>query len=263
MKPKKTMKILICNDDGVYAPGIKALKAELMKIGDVTVVAPLEERSTTGHTLTLDHPLRIVEIEKNVFGCSGYPADCGLLGLAEVMKDNKPDLVVSGINRGANLAQDIYYSGTVAAAREASFHNIKAISVSTVIDFGASKGSEERYETAARFVKELILTKIHESLPKYAMLNVNVPNVIDKDIVGIKASAIGFRHYSEEILKRTDFKKREYYWIGGIYKGFENIPGSDCNAVEEGNISVTPIQIIGQAQQDLKFWQSKLDQINF
>ena len=137
------MNILICNDDGVYATGIKKLRDSLKEIANVTVVAPLEERSTTGHTLTLDHPLRIVEIEENVFGCSGYPADCSLLGVAEIMKYQKPDLVVSGINRGANLGQDIFYSGTVAAAREAAFRDIKAIGVSSVIGLGSENEVDE------------------------------------------------------------------------------------------------------------------------
>src|SRR5690606_11886896 len=126
-------------------------KNVLDQIGDVTVIAPLEERSTTGHTLTLDHPLRLVEIERNVYGCSGYPADCTLMGLAHVMKENKPDVVISGINRGANLGQDIYYSGTVAGAREAVFHNVPAIAVSLVVDF--QKGHEQpHYEVAANTV---------------------------------------------------------------------------------------------------------------
>jgi 5'-nucleotidase len=255
------MNILICNDDGVHAPGIRALKEALQNIAEVTVVAPLEERSTTGHTLTLDHPLRIVQIDDNTYGCSGFPADCSLLGIAEIMKNNKPDLVVSGINRGANLGQDVYYSGTVAASREAAFHNIKSIGVSSVLDFNAPKHTKEYYDTAADFISKLILSELHHKLPARAMLNVNVPNVIHTEIKGVKASTIGFRKYSEEILKRNDFRQREYYWIGGVYQGFDDIPFSDCNVVDDGYISVTPLQIIGSAEADLSFWQKELDKI--
>jgi 5'-nucleotidase len=258
------MNILICNDDGVYASGIKILRDYLKEIANVTVVAPLEERSTTGHTLTLDHPLRIVEIEENVFGCSGYPADCSLMGITEIMKSEKPDLVVSGINRGANLGQDIFYSGTVAAAREAAFRDIKAIGVSSIIGFGSRVNSnEEHYETAAEFIRELILSKIYEKLPTRAMLNVNVPNLPKNNIKGIKASEIGFRYYSEEILKREDFRKREYYWIGGVYEGYDDIPYSDCNVVQEDCISVTPLQLVGTMNRKLSEWQKDLDLIKF
>ena len=138
------MEILISNDDGVYAEGIKSLRKSLSQIGNVTVVAPLEERSTTGHTLTLDHPLRLIELEKDIYGCSGYPADCALLGVIHLFKEKKgrkPDLVVSGINRGPNLGQDTYYSGTVAAAREAVFHGVPALSVSTASSFGTPKSN--------------------------------------------------------------------------------------------------------------------------
>ena len=255
------MKILICNDDGVYAPGIKILNEILSKDFDITVVAPLEERSTTGHTLTLDHPLRVVEIEKNVYGCSGYPADCALMGIAQIMNESKPDIVVSGINRGANLGQDIYYSGTVAAAREASFHNIKSIAVSSVVDFLNSKPTTDYYETAAEVVKMLINNGIHEDLCERSLLNVNVPNLPLKDIKGIKATSLGFRKYSEEILERSDFRDRQYYWIGGIYKGFVEDVDSDCHAVDQGYISVSPIKMIGSMDRPLSKWQENLDKL--
>ena len=258
------MNILICNDDGVYAPGIKVLREFLKEIANVTVVAPLEERSTTGHTLTLDHPLRIVEIEENIFGCSGYPADCSLMGITEIVRHNIPDLVVSGINRGANLGQDIFYSGTVAAAREAAFRDIKAISISSIIDFGSTViTNQEHYETAAEFTRELILSKIYEKLPARSLLNINVPNLPKNKIKGTKASEIGFRYYSEQILKREDFRKREYYWIGGVYEGYDEIPDSDCNIVQENCISVTPIQLVGTMTKKLSEWQKDLDLIKF
>src|SRR3954452_7886412 len=130
------MKILVSNDDGVHAPGLMALVKELKKLGDVWVVAPLEERSTTGHSLTIHKPLRLVTMESGFYGVSGSPADCIYLGINQVMKE-MPDLVVSGINRGANLGQDVYYSGTVSAAREACILGIPSMAVSLDVDFGS------------------------------------------------------------------------------------------------------------------------------
>jgi 5'-nucleotidase len=252
------MKILICNDDGVYAPGINALRKELEQVADVTVVAPLEERSTTGHTLTLDHPLRVVEIEKNVYGCSGYPADCALLGLAHIMKNDRPDLVVSGINRGANMGQDVYYSGTVAAAREATFHNIPSIAVSSVVDFQSPKPAVEHFQTAGEFIKEMIKERIHEKLQRNTLLNVNVPNRLAKDLNGVRVTELGFRRYSEEILERRDFRDRRYFWIGGVYSGFDPCESSDCHSTEEGYVSVTPLNLISSESPDYNFWAKQL-----
>lgn len=257
------MKVLICNDDGVYAPGIKVLKNVLSEVFDVTVVAPLEERSTTGHTLTLDHPLRVVKVDEKVYGCSGYPADCALMGVAQIMNEDKPDIVVSGINRGANLGQDVYYSGTVAAAREASFHNVKSIAISSVVDFLSQKPIKEYYETAAELVKIIINHGIHEQLCEKSLLNINVPNVPLSEIKGLKATSLGFRKYSEEILERADFRDRKYFWIGGVYKGFEEYPESDCMAVDQGYVSVSPIKMIGSMERSLPQWQEDLNKISF
>ncbi len=262
------MKILICNDDGVYAPGIKALRKSLSEIAEVIVVAPLDERSTTGHTLTLDHPLRLVKIEQNVFGCSGFPADCALMGIAHVLKSSRPDLIVSGINRGANLGQDTYYSGTVAAAREAAFHGIRSVAISSVVDFSRStKPSHEYYETAAEFMKNFILSKTHEQIPQKTLLNINVPNTAREKIKGIKATEVGFRNYSEEILERDDFRGRKYFWIGGIYKGHDDIEGSDCNAIADDSISISPLFVGGSSKgrevPSLSSWQEVFDKIRF
>ena len=256
------MKILICNDDGVYAPGINVLKDELQQIADVTVVAPLEERSTTGHTLTLDRPLRVVEIEQNVYGCSGYPADCALWGLAHLMKNDRPDLVVSGINRGANMGQDIYYSGTVAAAREATFRGIPSIAVSTVIDFQSTRQEVEYFQTAGEFVKELVKQKLYEALDGDTLLNVNVPNKLAKDLNGVRITELGFRRYSEEIIERRDFRDRKYYWIGGIYSGYDSLESSDCHATEEGYISVSPLSMVSNQKVELHKWEELISSLS-
>lgn len=256
------MRILISNDDGVHAPGIKILAEELRSIADVWVVAPLEERSTTGHTLTLDHPIRLVELDKQVFGCSGYPADCALMGMSQVMKEHKPDLIIGGINRGANLGQDVYYSGTVAVAREASFHNIPSMAVSTVLDFqNFDSDGEAHYLTAAKFVKKAVKKGLHKHLPKLHLLNINVPNLSAKEIEGHCLTTLGFRNYSEDIQKRQDFRGRDYFWIGGIYKGHSPWESSDGEAISAKKISVTPINLLNRTPDKKVDWHRILEEL--
>jgi 5'-nucleotidase len=240
------MNILLTNDDGVYAPGIRILKETLSTIANVVVVAPMQERSTTGHTLTLDHTLRLTQIEENIYGCSGFPADCSLMGIAHLFKSKgqKVDLVVSGINRGANLGQDIFYSGTVAAAREAIFHNVPAIAVSSCMDFRIAEKNDLFYYTASNFIKSLVQSNISTFIPAMTLLNVNVPWMAEKDVKGVRVTKTGFRRYSEDIDERIDFRGRNYYWIGGVYQGYENLPDSDCHAIEEKLISVAPIKLM-------------------
>ncbi len=249
------MNILLVNDDGVHAPGIKALKKALDPIGKVTVIAPLEERSTTGHTLTLDHALRLVEIDKDIYGCSGYPADCTLMGLAHVLKENKPDVVVSGINRGANLGQDIYYSGTAAGAREAVFHNVPGISISLVLEFGNSK-DKPLYDVAGLWARKVLEAGLHRELKPLEMLNINVPNL--ENPKEARATTLGFRNYSEEISPREDFRGRPYFWIGGVYKGHSSQDGTDCQSVELGHVSISPLNLIAQSSDILGTWAKKV-----
>lgn len=256
------MKILICNDDGVHAEGIKVLAGHLREIASVTVVAPLEERSTTGHTLTLDHPIRIVEISDGVYGCSGYPADCSLMGLAHIMKDSKPDLVISGINRGANLGQDIYYSGTVAAAREAIFHGIPGIAVSSVLDFLPAPIKQHHYETAAQFVVDLLKSGGHELIDPMTLININVPNRPINEINGVERTFLGFRNYSEEIQERIDFRQRPYFWIGGIYRGSHRQQGTDCWAIEQNKISLSVLNLLGRPSDRLDEWDAILNKLS-
>ena len=241
------MNILLVNDDGVMAPGIRILKKTLDSIANVYIVSPMEERSTTGHTLTLDHTIRMTELENNIYGCNGFPADCALMGIAYLFKkklvDQKIDLVISGINRGANLGQDIFYSGTVAAAREAVFHSIPSIAVSSCIDFKTTIINNDFYYTASNFIKSLIESGVSSIIPPMTMLNVNVPWKEKDDIKGIRATKVGFRNYSEEIAERVDFRGRNYYWIGGIYRGFMELPDSDCMAIEGDYISVSPLKV--------------------
>lgn len=241
------MNILLVNDDGVMAPGIRILKKTLDPIANVYIVSPMEERSTTGHTLTLDHTIRMTELESNVYGCNGFPADCTLMGVGYLFKqkliNQKIDLVISGINRGANLGQDVFYSGTVAAAREAVFHSIPAIAVSSCMDFKTTDKSDLYYYTASNFIKLLIESNVRSIIPPMTMLNVNVPWKHQEEIKGAKVTKVGFRKYSEEIAERVDFRGRNYYWIGGIYRGFDELEESDCLAIHEDCISISPMKV--------------------
>ena len=247
------MNILISNDDGVYADGIKALYRELRKEHSVTVVAPLEERSTTGHTLSLDVPLRLVEVEKDIYGCSGFPADCSLVGFGHILK-SKPDLVISGINRGANLGQDIYYSGTMAAAREASFHGIPSIAVSSACNFMDPNLTHINFDVAANFILRLLRVVEPKSIAPLTVLNINVPDVSAEKIRGVQVTELGFRKYSEEISERVDFKGRSYYWVGGKYEGFIGESGTDCHAVDQNFISVSPLNLLGGSSDQIEEW---------
>ncbi|MEW6057000.1 MAG: 5'/3'-nucleotidase SurE [Bdellovibrionota bacterium] len=237
------MRILLSNDDGVHAWGIEVLHKYLKQLGQVWVVAPLEEKSTTGHSLTIHKPLRVNRLQNGFYGVSGSPADCVYVAIREVMK-GMPDLVVSGINRGGNLGQDIYYSGTVSAAREACILGLPAIAIS--IDVNYKKRKEDReihFETAAKSLVKFIKQYSYKNIPKHTLLNLNVPDVPLKQIRGFAAVRQGFRYYSGDVIRRIDHRGRPYFWIGGQYKGFHNQPGTDCRVVSDKYVSVTPLKL--------------------
>ncbi len=238
------MKILLSNDDGVHAAGIKILYDELKKIGTVKVVAPLEEKSTTGHSLTLHKPLRLIQMEnKDFYGVNGSPADCIYLGLKQVMKF-QPDIIVSGINRGANLGQDIYYSGTVSAAREACIMGIPSYAVSLDVDFKSRKPEHKlHFKTAAKMAVKIIKDYQKRKFPKYTLLNINVPDVPLSKIKGIVPARQGFRHYNGAVVKRVDHRGKDYFWVGGQYAGFEKEQDTDCSLVDEGFVTITPLKL--------------------
>jgi 5'-nucleotidase len=240
------MKLLLANDDGVVAPGIRILFDELKNSFQPTIIAPLEERSTTGHSLSLDKPLRLEKLAPNIYGCSGFPSDCVLMGL-HLMKDSRPEVVISGINRGANLGQDLYYSGTVAAAREAAFHKVPSMAVSLAFN---SVVEEHLYSTAAKVIRIGLEEGLHQHIPPLTLININVPNVEFHKIKGFKLTQIGFRRYTEEIHARIDVRQRDYYWIAGLYEGFEDDPLSDCQAVHDGYVAITPHALVAQTSRD-------------
>ncbi|PIR20502.1 MAG: 5'/3'-nucleotidase SurE [Deltaproteobacteria bacterium CG11_big_fil_rev_8_21_14_0_20_47_16] len=228
--------ILVTNDDGVYADGIKALAKRLRQIGRVIVVAPSQERSATSHSLTLHRPLRIIKISKDVYAVDGTPTDCVNLGVNEILP-RMPDLVASGINRGGNLGDDVHYSGTVSAAVEGAIMGIPAIAFSCVAR------DNFKYQAAGNFAVRICKKVLRQGLPPGIVLNVNIPNLPQNKVRGYVFTKQGKRDYGDIIEEKVDPRGRKYYWIGGDDVGFEDIPGSDCNAIHNAKISITPIRV--------------------
>ena len=230
------VKILVSNDDGYLAKGINALVDALSRIADVIVVAPDRNYSGASNSLTLHSPLRVREIEPHRYFVNGTPSDCVNLALSGFL-DEDPDIVVSGINHGANLGDDVIYSGTVAAAMEGRFLGLPAISVSLV-------GPHcKHFDTAARVARDLVSKLQDDPLPKDMMLNVNVPDVPFEQLRGIEAARLGFRHRSEPLVPMEDPQGRRIYWIGPAGEGKDAGPGTDFEAIERGSAVVTPIKV--------------------
>jgi len=226
--------ILVTNDDGVRSLGIRALASSLREIAHVVVVAPDRNRSAVGHALTLDHPLRAEEIKADVFSVDGTPTDCVNLGIHGLLS-HRPDLVVSGINCGLNIGDDISYSGTVCAALEATLMGLPAFAIS--LDTNCFIGTD--LSVVSRFAKKLAKNILDNGLPEETFLNVNVPAGI---CTGVALTRQGKRRYGDSVVTKEDPRGRKYYWIGGTDIGFEDLPGSDCNALQQGLISVTPLR---------------------
>jgi 5'-nucleotidase len=235
------MRILVSNDDGVEALGIRALAEHLEPFGAVTVVAPARERSTTSHSLTLHKPLRLWEVAPHRFAVSGSPADCVYLAIHGHLEDH-PDVVVSGINAGANLGTDVHYSGTVAAAREAALLGFKSFAFS-LVPTGQETLDAEAFARAGRRAADVFRRFVDMALPPKTFINVNLPNVPDDQCLGVRVARQGFRKYQASVVRRLDPRGRPYYWVGGPIVGHEPDPESDCHAVAEGWIAVTPITL--------------------
>jgi 5'-nucleotidase len=231
------MKILVTNDDGVYAPGIIALAEALREIGDVTVVAPDREQSAIGHAITLHHPLRAQRLGEKVFAVTGTPTDCVNLGIHNLLRF-RPDLVVSGINRGGNMSDDITYSGTVSGAMEATVMGIPAFAVSLATD-----GAGEHYRSAAAFALKLAQQVADRGLPSDTFLNVNVPDLPHDRLGAPLITSQGKKRYQGAIVNNVDPRGRQYYWIGSIEPEFLDIEGTDYAAVSRGHVSITPLHL--------------------
>lgn len=231
------MRILVSNDDGVDAPGIVAVAARLAREHEVWVVAPTSERSAQSHSLTMHKPLRITQRGERVYAVSGTPADCIYLGLHHLLTE-RPDVVVSGINRGANLGTDVHYSGTVAAAREACLHGRPAVAVSLHRD---PDDPEDHWDAAAEITARVVLAMAADPLPPRVFLNVNVPNAPLDTIRGLKACRLGDRFYHPQVDERTDPRGRPYVWIGGPHAHFGDDPEADGRSAVAGWATVTPL----------------------
>lgn len=230
------VRILLSNDDGCRAEGLRCLAEALKGFAAVTVVAPDRDRSGASNSLTLDGPLRLRHDEPGVICVDGTPTDCVHLAITGLL-DEAPDMVVSGINAGANLGDDVIYSGTVAAAMEGRFLGFPAVAVSLV------SHAPRHYATAARFTCDLVKRLVSHPLPADTILNVNVPDRPWGEIEAVEATRLGHRHRSEPVTKLTDPRGRPIYWIGPPGAEQDAGPGTDFNAVKRGCISVTPIQI--------------------
>ncbi len=231
------MKILVSNDDGYLATGIRVLTEALESVADVVVVAPDRNRSAASNSLTVQSPLRVTEIAPRRYRVDGTPSDCVYLALTGFL-DDEPDLVVSGINHGANLGDDVIYSGTVAAAMEGRFLGLPAIAVSLV-----GEGRLTHFETAAKVVTDMILKLEQAPLPKDLTLNVNVPDIPLDALTGVRAARLGFRHKSESIIREKDPYGRTIYWVGPAGPGQDAGPGTDFHAIAENAAAVTPLKV--------------------
>jgi len=231
-------RILISNDDGVRAPGLAALADELRTIGRVTVVAPDRERSAASHSLTVEIPLRANYLSDDVIGVAGTPTDCVLLAIDNLLPET-PHVVVSGINRGPNVGNDVTYSGTVAAAMEATILGVPAMAVS----LGHSESGEYDYRFAARVARELTLLILDTGLPEGTLLNVNVPNIPESEIGGIEVARLGRQVYEDSIVPAVDPRGRTYYWIGGSSSNWKEQHDTDIAALNRGCVALTPIHL--------------------
>lgn len=230
------MLILVTNDDGVHSPGIIALFKAMKELGEAYIVAPDRERSAVGHSLTLHRPLKVEELRDHVYSVNGTPTDAVVLGVNKVLP-RKPDIVVSGINRGGNLGDDITYSGTVSAAIEGTILSIPSFAVSVPGD------KHFHFETAAFFATMIAGFIIENPLPYDTFLNMNVPNVTKDQVKGIKFTRQGKRIYDGSIQEVFSPRGERHYWIGGGVPYWEHAEDTDISAVEAGYVSITPVYL--------------------
>lgn len=248
------MKILISNDDGVYAPGLSVLYQALLGLGDVTVIAPDRDRSASSNALTLSTPIRVRELENGFYSVEGTPADCVYVGLRAMLKE-QVNMIVSGINSGENLGvDDVLYSGTVAAAMEGRFLGFPAIAVSLA-------GDHTYYDTAGRVVQILINHLMRHPLPTDTILNVNVPNLPFEQICGYQVTRLGRRRSSGNMIQDKDPRGETIYWVGAVGEVHDAGPGTDFHAIKNNYVSITPLETDitrYKVLHDLEYWAANI-----
>lgn len=241
--------ILVSNDDGVSAEGIQALAAALRPLGRVVIVAPAIDQSAVSHAMSFRKPLRLTQLRADEYAVDGTPGDAVYMAVHHILKGQKIDLVVSGINHGANLGDDVFYSGTVSAAKEAVLLGIPGVAFSLV------SSHHHNFSVAAEFAYQICASLLRTPPPKDTLLNVNIPKRVTQP--GFMATTLGQHQYENVVEKRLDPSGQAYYWIGGPWSGYEDLPGTDCKAIAEGKISVTPIEM-KLTNQRLLSWVSSL-----
>lgn len=229
----ENLRILITNDDGIFSEGIKCLAEAMSAVGQVIVVAPDREQSASGHSLTLRHPLRLQKVREHWYAVDGTPTDCVNMAVQGLLKEDPPHLVVSGINYGVNLGDDVTYSGTVSATFEANLHHLPAVAFSQQVAEGFS------FERSAGMAAEIVRALVTRPLPKDLLLNVNFPA---GECKGLLWTRLGKRHYHQSIVEKVDPMGRKYYWIAGSPK-WEEQEGTDHAALTNGYASVTPLHL--------------------
>ena len=242
------MLILLSNDDGIHSPGLTALKDVFGDKHDVYVVAPDRERTCVAHAITIHMPLRVKDLGGNMFSTSGTPADCVYLAVRTLLP-RTPDLIISGINTGPNMGQDVTYSGTVAAAKEGAFLGIPSISVSVCAR------SNFLFRDAAEITGEIVDLVMDRPPPEGTFLNVNIPNIAREEISGFMVTRLGKRIYNDNVTVRTDPRGTKYYWIGGDGERYEPIEGTDFCAIEEGCVSITPLGLDATSESSVEMYK--------
>lgn len=239
-KPLAGMRILLCNDDGIHAPGFKVLQRVARQLSDdIWIVAPEHEQSAASHALTLHVPLRLRKISARKYATSGTPTDCVFLAYNKVMKDNPPDLVLSGINRGENMGDDVTYSGTIAAAMEGVLLGVPSVALSQVYE----RGRRVPWRTAEVWAPRAIRKILEAGLPKEVLANVNFPDCEPDEVRGIKVTSQG-RHLVGDVLEeRIDLRLNPYYWLRDDRQDTNAAPGTDLDAVQKNMVSVTPLHL--------------------
>ncbi|MGA7617415.1 MAG: 5'/3'-nucleotidase SurE [Thermoanaerobaculia bacterium] len=227
-------RILVTNDDGIYSQGLRQLASSLAAVGEVLIVAPDREQSAASHALTLNRPLRLLQIQEREWIVDGTPTDCVNLAVLHLLRDHRPDLVVSGINFGPNLGDDVTYSGTISAAFEGSLLEIPSIAFSALV------GENFSFERCAEFAARLASTLLGSPLDPRIVLNVNFPV---SDFKGVRITHLGKRTYAEGVIERLDPRGKKYYWIGGEPPVWSAGEGTDFGAVDEGYVSITPLHL--------------------